>query len=681
VLVRNKFDAFLERQRGRFVLLLPAFLAAGMLAYFSLLREPSLTWAAGACAGCAIATGLVWRHILARAVFLGGSFAVGGFALACLATGLAPAWPQLPRHAVVVAGRIAALEVLPAGRRVTLAQPSLDGGAPLARTLRIRLRTTDAQPLNAGDTIQVRALLRPPSAPDIPGGWDTQRDAWFAGLAGYGFAIGPAQLIAPAATGAWTALRERIAGRIMAALPGAPGAISATLLTGLGTAIPPADRAAFQDSGLAHLLAVAGLHIGIVMGLVFYATRLGLAAWEWAALTWPTRQMAAVTALAAGGLYLALTGAHVPILRSFAMASLVTLGVLTGRRAISLRGLALAAFLLLALSPASVVGVSFQMSFSSVLALIAGYELARPVLARIGAQAWWRRLALHTAGLGLTSALAGTASLPFAAYHFGRATLYYVPANMLAVPITALWVMPWGLAALALMPFGLEGLALAPMGWGVRALLAIAHRVAAWPASVTDMPQAPAWSLGLVAMGLVWGGLWRGRLRLAGVLPLAVGLAAPWFMTPPDVLVTPQAELIALHLGTRVFVHTRRAATGFQAEAPTRLWGTRVARPFDSEPGFGCTQAGCRATFGGRTVQFVSEANGVDCSAALIVSPLWLHAPCDGTAVIDASLVAEGAAVAWVGATGTRIRTDFAMRGARPWVIRARPKLPMAAVE
>jgi len=391
--------------------------------------------------------------------------------------------------------------------------------------------------------------------------------------------------------------------------------------------------------------------------------------------------MAALAALAAGGLYLALTGAHVPILRSFAMACLVTLGVLTGRRAISLRGLALAAFLLLALSPASVVGVSFQMSFSSVLALIAGYELARPALARIGAQVWWRRLALYTAGLGLTSALAGTASLPFAAYHFGRATLYYVPANMVAVPITALWVMPWGLAALALMPFGLEGLALAPMGLGVHALLAIAHSVAAWPAAVTDMPQAPAWSLGLVAIALVWAGLWRGRLRLGGVIPLAVGLAAPWFITPPDVLVTPQAELIALHLGARVLLQSKRGPTGFEAEAPARLWGTRLAAPFDSEPALACTTASCRATIAGRTVQVVRQASGLDCSAALIVSPLWLHATCDRAAIIDASVVAEGAAVGWLGATAATVRTDLDVRGKRPWVISARPKLPMAPTE
>ena len=93
-----------------------------------------------------------------------------------------------------------------------------------------------------------------------------------------------------AQAGGWEGMRAKIAGRIMAALPGARGAIAATLLTGMGAAVPAADRAAFQASGLAHLLAVAGLHLGIVMGLVFGLCRRGLALSEHAALFWPIRR-------------------------------------------------------------------------------------------------------------------------------------------------------------------------------------------------------------------------------------------------------------------------------------------------------------------------------------------------------------------------------------------------------
>ena len=90
-----------------------------------------------------------------------------------------------------------------------------------------------------------------------------------------------------------------------------------------------------------------------------------------------------MVALAAGLGYALLTGMHVPILRSFLMASLFTLAVLAGRRAISLRGLALAAIALMLAEPQEVPGVSFQMSFSAVLALISGYAALRPWLNRL----------------------------------------------------------------------------------------------------------------------------------------------------------------------------------------------------------------------------------------------------------------------------------------------------------
>ena len=464
----------------------------------------------------------------------------------------------------------------------------------------------------------------------------------------------------------------------MAGLPGVPGAVAATLLTGLGAAIPPEDRAAFRDSGLAHLLAVAGLHIGIVMGLVFAATRLALAAWEWAALHWPTRRIAAVAALAAGAFYLALTGAHVPILRSFAMACLVTLGVLTGRRAVSLRALALAAFVLMVLSPASVVGVSFQMSFSAVLTLIAGYELAQPALLRLGQGAWWRRPVVYVSGLTLTSMLAGTASLPFAAYHFGRATLYYVPANMLAVPLTALWVMPCGLAALALMPVGLERLALVPMGWGLQGVDGIARNVAAWPSASVPVPQMPGWGLALVSAGLAWCGLWRGRLRLAGVLPLVLGLAAPLVVRPPDVLVGPEARLIAVRMQGRTLVDRAAGTTAFEAAAPGRLWPA----PVEPLAGPACKLGACRLSVAGQPVLLVRDEAGVDCSARLILSAASLHAACPGGLVIDrAAALRDGAVSVWMTGALPSAITDRAVRGDRPWVLLPRPMLPMALAE
>jgi competence protein ComEC len=677
--VRNIFAAFLTKQRGRFALFLPVFMGAGILAYFGRASEPSLAWSVAGF-GVPAAAGLALRgHQLGRAPALCAAFAAAGVLLACLATLRAPGWIPLPRHAAEVSGRIAAIDILAGGRRVTLLHPSLDGGAPLPRALRIRLRGTDQAALAQGDEIVLRALLQMPAPPDYPGGWDTQRDAFFSGLGGYGFAIGPVRVLHRAGARALESVREAVAARIMAGLPGPQGPIAATLLTGIDTAIPLADRAAYEASGLAHLLAVAGLHIGIVMGLAFFAARLGLAAWEYAALAWPTRQLAALLALAAGFVYLELTGAHLPILRSFGMAALVTLGVLTGRRAISLRGLALAATVLMAVSPVSVMGVSFQMSFSAVLCLIAGYEMARPVLRRMGEGRWWRRAGFYAAGLVLSSFLAGTASAPFAAYHFGRVGLYYVPANMLAVPLAAFWVMPWGLAALLLMPLRLEWLALPPMGWGIEGLTAIAHAVAAWPDADMPVGRLPSWSPVLVAAGLAWGGLWRGRLRLVGAAPILAGLLGPLLMRPPDVFVAPEAALIALDLGGRIFAQGAPSASGYELQAPLRLWGAVAARGLASAPaGLVCDAAACRA---GR-ILILRDSVGVACDAAVIVSATWLHGACPDRLVIDhAYIEREGATLIWLTASGANALTARTARGARPWVISDRVELPMAQAE
>ena len=78
-----------------------------------------------------------------------------------------------------------------------------------------------------------------------------------------------------------------------------------------------------------------------------------------------------------------LTGAQVPMQRSFATAVLVTLALLTGRQAVSMRSLALAAAAVMLISPAALLGPSFQMSFAAVLALIAGWEALRPRMMRL----------------------------------------------------------------------------------------------------------------------------------------------------------------------------------------------------------------------------------------------------------------------------------------------------------
>ncbi len=684
-LVVEWLDRWQAAERGRFVLWLPVFVGCGVLGFFSLRSDPSV-WAAMAIAvPAAIAAMLLNGRRMGRAVATAICAGAIGFGSAQFATVREPPQPVLPSHATMLTGTVRSVEALPDGRRISLDAVRLDGGEKLERWLRVRLRKDDSQEIATGDMVRLRALIRPPMPPAYPGAWDLQRDAWFSGWGGSGYALGPVERVARASPSeprrAVQRLREVIEQHISAVVPGAAGAVCVTLLIGITSGIPSADHDAFRASGLAHLLAVAGLHIGIVMGWTLAFARLVFAASEHASLHWPTKKLAALAALIAGGGYMVLTGMHVPIVRSFTMACLYTIAVLAGRRAISLRGLALAAMVLMVLEPEQVPGVSFQMSFSAVLALISGYEALRPALRSLhGDGSRQRRFASHLVALALTSALAGTASAPFGAYHFGRIQVYFVVANMVAVPLAALWVMPAGLIALLLLPFGLDWVAFVPMGWGAEAILFVARTTAAWPAATFDVPHMPPWGLAVTGFGIAWLGLWRSRLRLAGMLVIAVGLLSPLLVRPADLLVSADARLIGVRVHGAVYLQSVSGASRFTRDAWLQYWasGPPVGLPAEGDAADGavtCKTDACmlRPVMDAKAALLVRGATHPEgCGqASVIVSaePARGLCPRPWPALVDRFTVWKyGATAIWLDGRHARILTDRAYRGARPWV-------------
>jgi competence protein ComEC len=734
--IARSLATFTEAERGRFVLWLPVFMAVGVLAYYASRVEPPV-WigAKFAIAGFAAGMALPHRPVL-RAIGFSLGFAALGFASAQYATArLPPLESDLPVRAMMATGTVRAVEVLSYARRITLsgvelteserpmprsararkaqsrapADPAELGGAPpagrrLTRTVRIRLMTGDNAAVETGDTVRVRAMSRPPLPPALPGGWDTQRDAFFAGLGASGYALGRVEVTARgvpdrvASRVQW--LRETIAARVTAAIPGAPGEVSVTLLTGASRGIPEADHAAFRASGLAHLLAVAGLHIGIVMGFALGVARTLLALSERASLFWPAKKLAAVFALAIGGLYMVLTGGHVPIVRSFTMACLFTLAILAGRQPISVRGLGLAGVALMLIAPYEVPGVSFQMSFSAVLALISGYETLRPRLRRLYGQSAPRRLLSYVAALALTSALAGTASLPYGAYHFGHVQIYYVLSNMAAVPLAAFWVMPAGMIALLLMPLHLEALALVPMGWGAALIIGIARFAAALPDATVEVPHMPSWGLAVLSVGVAWLGLWRSWIRLLGIAAIAAGIVSPLFDRPPDILLSADAGLIGFRTGQGVFLQQTRSGSNFTRDSWFTRWHVDAAAPLPGDgvtvsPAFSCGRDAC-----------LFRPREGDMPALLVRGPSR-PASCDGVAVVVSAEPArgvcrwppprpvdrftvwqDGPVAIWLEPRGARVLTDREERGDRPWVPpppkpRPRPvsNLPMAPMD
>ena len=199
--------------------------------------------------------------------------------------------------------------------------------------------------------------------------------------------------------------------------------------------------------------------MGLLTGLVLALMRLALAALPGGLASVSAKKVAA---LAAGLGYLLLSGATVATQRAFVMVAVAFTAVLLDRPAITLRGLALAAAVILALRLVSLMDAGFQMSFAATAALMAGYEEVRRRRQEIWAEAergqrsrsdrLMRTAAFYLAALVFTSVVAGVATAPYAAYHFKRVAPYGLPANRAAVPVMGLVIAPAGIAAAVLAP-------------------------------------------------------------------------------------------------------------------------------------------------------------------------------------------------------------------------------------
>lgn len=267
---------------------------------------------------------------------------------------------------------------------------------------------------------------------------------------------------------------------------------------------------------MAHLLAISGLHIGLVAGLLFFAMRLGLAMIEPVALRYPIKKVAALGAILGAFAYLLISGATIPTQRAFLMVSIVMLAVMIDRTAISMRLVALSAMAVLLAAPESLLSASFQMSFAAVVGLVAIYEVisSRMSAMRQRGGIFGSRIGLFIAATLLTTLVASLATAPFAIYHFNRIDLYGLMVNLVAVPVMAMWIMPLGIISFLLMLAGLESLALVPTGWGISIVLDIAESVATLPGSVALVPAMPTAGLVIVAIGGIWLCVRRNRIRL-----------------------------------------------------------------------------------------------------------------------------------------------------------------------
>lgn len=685
--------AYLGDADRRF-LWVPVCLAAGAGLYFSLTFEPH--WLV--CAGLLVAAGCT-------ALALRGTMLVVPVTVLCLAlTGVALAklrthtlmTPTVAHKAgfVEVQGWIEKAEPTAKNRiralvRVAAISPWPDALPPV--TLRITFARTGAA-LAPGQAVTFRARLFAPRRPVAPGAFDFARRNWFRGISGSGFAFGPVEPAVPeaekpfdiAAFGALGRLRAAIANEVTRHLSGDTGAFVVAILTGQRGALPEEVTENLRASGLGHLLAISGLHMALVAGTLFWLVRAFLALSARATLNLPIKKWAAAIALAGGAFYLVLSGASVSTQRAFIMVAIMFGAVMLDRPAITMRNVALAALIMVTFRPESVVDVSFQMSFLAVVGLVAVFEF-REDMRRGGKQAGsvpapfgriGGRIVLYVAGVALSSVVAGLATGPLAAYHFHRMAVFGVVANLVAVPLMALLIMPFALLGVIAMPFGLSGLFLGVVERGVQWVLDVAQWAAGLPGAVHHVAAVPESAILLVVLGILWLCLWRALWRLAGFVFIACGLALSGSAPRPALLVDEEAKVIAVRGADGALAIGSSRSARFTVERWLAADGSNLpVKDAAAGGGITCDRDACVASLpNGLKVAHVIAPRAlwdVCRSADIVITRFSFSTACRAARkVIDRrTLWRHGAHAIYVTEKGISVRTVSQGLGDRPWTV------------
>jgi competence protein ComEC len=683
--VFTRIESFLEAERAQLPLWFVASFGAGIAAWFTLGSPRG--WAGIIAIGLGAALlGAGWRGTRTGR-------ALAGFGIA-LVLGCTVVWwraervesPVLKRpQMAAITGRIERIETLAAKGDFRLTIASQTTGLPP----RLRVSTPqDAAPtgLAPGSIVTLKARLAPPPPMALPGTHDFARDAWFRGIGGVGRTIGPVIVTRAQPPAGLDSTRARLDSHIRTQLPGPSGAIATALATGDQNAVSKEDAEAMRRSGLTHLLSVSGLHIAAAVGAAMLLTLRLLALSPWLATRVNLVLVSAAVGALAGVGYTLLTGMQVPTVRSCIAALLVLAGIALGRDALSLRLVAVGALLVLLVKPEALAGASFQLSFAAVTAIITLHSI--PAVKRLLGprdDGLGGRLLRGIASLVATGLAVEIALIPLALYHFHKAGLYGVGANLVAIPWTTFVIMPLEAAALALDAAGLGAPLWSASGWAIDRLLALAHWVSGLEGAVASLPTMSRWSFGAMILGGLWFCLWTSRPRWLGLGFLAIGALGAALTPAPDLLVTGDGRHLAITSPGAAPVILRDRSGDFMRSLMSEAAG------HDGDPGLlaeqrfaNCRRDACFAEIDRGAHRWVLLATRsrdaiawrdlvAACAAAdIVVSERWLPAGCKPRWLkLDrAALAASGGVAVFLGPV-PRVKTVAERIGHHPW--RAEP--------
>lgn len=443
----------------------------------------------------------------------------------------------IERQKIVVEGVVADREDSHNMVRLTLAE-STSGQWRASGLIRIGLyrQSTTVLP---GDRVRIPVRIHASSGFRNPGGFDYQAYLLENNIIATGSAMGPVEKIGTTNGWFWNRWRQKIADWISVTLPEQRG-LGEALLVGKRGYLDNKLQEALFVSGTYHLVAISGLHLSLVGGLVYYLLRLLLSLILPLSRRWDMKRPAAFLSLFPVLAYAYLAGWSVSTQRAFIMVGLFLLAVSLQRQRQSWRILALAAIIILSWHPQQLMNAGFQLSFLCVAVILF-------FLDHLPAKGWRQKLiwtVVTTVALALVTA-------PVSMYTFHRFAPYGIVINLLAIPWVGELSTQLGLAAMVTHLFWSAGgdFLLNCMGWTLEVYRWVIEQTVDLPGAWSrgPGPSLPGMALylaaGFVAVSIRWPGRWWWRRVVFGLIAV-VGLG--W---PRETIPDKQLRLIVLDVG------------------------------------------------------------------------------------------------------------------------------------
>ncbi len=387
-----------------------------------------------------------------------------------------------------------------------------------------------------GDRLSIFAQLSPLRNQAFPEQYDFKKQQYFNGISARGFIFSTPKkvqnyLAVDSVELKIEKFRHKINEKIDSILDKDIASIAKAIITGTKAGISKKLRENFTLSGTAHILAISGLHIGIIGIFIFWISRLLLNLFLQISMFMNVKKIAALISLIGVILYYFISGCSVSALRALIMHSLVIIGIIINRKALTMRSVAIAAMIILILSPEVIMFPSFQLSFSAVIAIVSFYEKHWNFSSYLG----------MIFNIIATTLVASLATSIFSIFIFNQLTLNSIFANIFAIPLMTFFIMPMSVISLIFLIFDII-FPLKILAYGIKGLINLIEYSSQLPGSLFIMPTPSDFTMCIfIFSGLILS-LLHYNVRLLGILGIFIGCVFYYFEERPKIIISPYAK-------------------------------------------------------------------------------------------------------------------------------------------